>query len=92
MLPYQNAMVENYLQVCNKNGILSKNEDHKPGFCTFISILSFLQEAKQRFEKTLETKEKCRQEKIEEAEKRQREIYLNGGYVDCCNPGIQILR
>ena len=56
---------------------------------TLLSAFYLLsQEAKQRFEKTLETKEKCRQEKIEEAEKRQREIYLNGGYVDCCNPGI----
>ena len=59
--------------------------DFIPSLAAFYLLL---QEAKQRFEKTLETKEKCRQEKIEEAEKRQREIYLNGGYVDCCNPGI----
>ena len=42
MLPYQNAMVENYLQVCNRNDIL-KNEDHTFGLCTFISsIFSFV--------------------------------------------------
>ena len=29
-----------------------------------------------------------RQEQIEMAEKRQREIYLNGGFVDCVNSGI----
>ena len=42
MLPYQNAMVENYLQVCNRNEIF-KYEDHTFGFHTFISsILSFV--------------------------------------------------
>ena len=41
MLPYQNAMVENYLQVCNRNDML-KNEDHTFGFYTIISILYFV--------------------------------------------------
>ena len=60
ILPYQNAMVQNYLQ-----------------------------EASHRFNREAETKEKVRQEQIEEAEKRQREIYLNGGFVDCVNSGCQ---
>ena len=41
MLPYQNAMVENYLQVCNRNEIF-KNEDHTFGFYTLTSILYLL--------------------------------------------------
>ena len=42
MLPYQNAMVENYLQVCNRNDVL-KNEDHTFTLYAFISsILSFV--------------------------------------------------
>ena len=38
MLPYQNAMVENYLQVCNRNEIFD-TEAHKRGFITCIYIL-----------------------------------------------------
>ena len=34
-------MVENYLQVCNRNDML-KNEDHTFGFYTIISILYFV--------------------------------------------------
>ena len=41
MLPYQNAMVENYLQVCNRNEIFN-NDDDERGFCCFICILSKL--------------------------------------------------
>ena len=41
MLPYQNAMVENYLQVRNRNEIFH-NKDEKRGFCSFICILSFV--------------------------------------------------
>ena len=50
-------------------------------------ILHALQEASKRFNREVETKEKVRQEKIEMAEKLQREIYLNGGFVDCVNSG-----
>ena len=46
-----------------------------------------LQEARRRFDNELDMKERHRQEQIEIAEKRQREIYLNGGYVDCVNSG-----
>ena len=41
MLPYQNAMVENYLQVCNRNKTFD-NDDNKRGFFTFIFFLSFV--------------------------------------------------
>ena len=41
MLPYQNAMVENYLQVCNRNTIFY-DEDDKRGFYTLISISYFV--------------------------------------------------
>ena len=41
MLPYQNAMVENYLQVCNRNDI-SKNQNQKFGFDIFILLSSFV--------------------------------------------------
>ena len=41
MLPYQNAMVENYLQVCNRNEIFD-NVDHTFRFHIFISILFFV--------------------------------------------------
>ena len=42
MLPYQNAMVENYLQVRNRNDVL-KNENHTFRLYAFIiSILSFV--------------------------------------------------
>ena len=48
-----------------------------------------MQDAKSRYSKSLEDKEKLRREKMELAEKRQREIYLNGGYVDCVNSGCR---
>ena len=41
MLPYQNAMVENYLQVRNGNDIF-KNQNQKLWFDTFICIPSFV--------------------------------------------------
>ena len=53
----------------------------------FSPFFCFLKDAKSRFTKSLEDKEKVRREKIELAEKRQREIYLNGGFVDCVNSG-----
>jgi len=37
----------------------------------------------------MESKARHRQEQIEIEEKRQREIYLNGGLVDCVNSGCQ---
>eukprot|EP00095_Tigriopus_kingsejongensis_P005689 snap_masked-scaffold158_size296719-processed-gene-1.14 protein:Tk05689 transcript:snap_masked-scaffold158_size296719-processed-gene-1.14-mRNA-1 annotation:"conserved hypothetical protein" len=57
-LPYQNEMVENYLQ-----------------------------DARRRFEVDRELKAKQREEQIELEEKRKRDIYLNGGYIDCLTPG-----
>ena len=48
-----------------------------------------MQDAKSRYSKSLEDKENLRREKMELAEKRQREIYLNGGYVDCVNSGCR---
>ena len=47
-----------------------------------------MQEAKERFDKAIQLKERQKQDQIELAEKRQREIYLNGGYVDCVNSGM----
>ena len=41
MLPYQNAMVENYLQVRNGNDIF-KNQNQKHWFDTFLCIPSFV--------------------------------------------------
>ena len=41
MLPYQNAMVENYLQVCNRYEIFN-NDDDKRGCCNFFAFYLLL--------------------------------------------------
>ena len=46
-----------------------------------------LQEARQRFDAEKEQRAKEREEQIELEEKRKREIFLNGGYIDCATPG-----
>ena len=50
-------------------------------------IDNYLVDARQRFDMENELKAKQKQEQIELHEKLKREIYLNGGYVDCVNPG-----
>ena len=57
-LPYQNEMVENYLQ-----------------------------EARRRFDAEEEVRKRERMEQLEAEERRKREIYLNGGYLECPNEG-----
>ena len=57
-LPYQNEMVENYLQ-----------------------------EARRRFDAEEEARKRERAEQLEAEERRKREIYLNGGYLECQNAG-----
>ena len=55
----------------------------------FDMVNNYLEEASRRFESERQSKAKLRQEQIELEEKRQREIYLNGGFVDCVNSGCQ---
>lgn len=50
-------------------------------------IDNYLVDARQRFDMENELKAKQKQEQIELHEKLKREIYLNGGFVDCVNPG-----
>ncbi len=50
-------------------------------------IDNYLVDARQRFDCEQDLKAKQKQEQIEQAEKMKRDIYLNGGYVDCVNPG-----
>lgn len=52
-------------------------------------ISNYLQDAKSRYDRLAHDKEKARRDKIEAAEKHQRDIYLNGGYVDCVNSGCR---
>ena len=52
-------------------------------------ISNYLQDAKSRYDRLAQDKEKARRDKIEAAEKHQRDIYLNGGYVDCVNSGCR---
>jgi hypothetical protein len=50
-------------------------------------IDNYLVDARQRFDFEIELKAKQKQEQIEQHEKMKRDIYLNGGFVDCVNPG-----
>ena len=50
-------------------------------------IDNYLVDARQRFDMEMEIKAKQKQEQMEQHEKMKREIYLNGGFVDCVNPG-----
>ena len=50
-------------------------------------IDNYLVDARQRFDVEIELKAKQKQEQIEQHEKMKRDIYLNGGFVDCVNPG-----
>lgn len=50
-------------------------------------IDNYLVDARQRFDLEVDLKAKQKQEQIEQHEKMKRDIYLNGGYVDCVNPG-----
>jgi len=54
-----------------------------------IKFNRLFQEARRRYERERQSKAKLRQEQIEQEEKRQREIYLNGGFVDCVNAGCE---
>ena len=50
-------------------------------------IDNYLVDARQRFDMEHDLRAKQKQEQIEQDEKLKRDIYLNGGYVDCVNPG-----
>lgn len=50
-------------------------------------VENYLLDARRRFELDRELKAKQREEQIELEEKRKREIFLNGGYIDCLTPG-----
>ena len=50
-------------------------------------IDNYLVDARQRFDLEQDLKAKQKQDQIEQHEKMKRDIYLNGGYVDCVNPG-----
>ena len=59
-------------------------------FSTFcLTHVWLFQEARRRYDRERQSKAKMRQEQIEQEEKRQREIYLNGGFVDCVNAGCE---
>ena len=50
-------------------------------------LLALLQEARRRFDAAEEARKRERAEQVEAEERRKREIYLNGGYLDCTNAG-----
>ena len=50
-------------------------------------IDNYLVDARQRFDLEQEARAKQKAEQIEQNEKLKRDIYLNGGFVDCVNPG-----
>ena len=49
--------------------------------------LYLFKEARERFDHEQEERERKRAEQVEAEERRKREIYLNGGYLDCKTPG-----
>ena len=50
-------------------------------------IDNYLVNARLRFDQDREFKAKQKQEQQEQHDKMKRDIYLNGGFVDCVNPG-----
>ena len=50
-------------------------------------IDNYLVNARLRFDQDREFKAKQKQEQQEQHDKLKRDIYLNGGFVDCVNPG-----
>ncbi len=54
---------------------------------TSAMVENYLEEARRRFQLDKELKAKQREEARELEDKRKREVYLNGGYIDCLTPG-----
>ena len=52
-------------------------------------VENYLQEARRRFEAEESARKREKAQQVEAEERRKREIYLNGGYLDCPNAGCE---
>ena len=67
--------------------IHASDSPQKTSTYTNAMVENYLEEARRRFHLDKELKARQREEARELDEKRKREIYLNGGYIDCLTPG-----